>query len=71
MKKKNVCKGCKYHIEKCQLNIFIGSCDYATMTGKSRLLIERANGGYQKDRCICREEGERERERIPWKINKE
>lgn len=51
-----VCKGCKYRISNNNSSIMLrGSCNYLEMTGKSRLVIERANGGSKVDSCICYE----------------
>lgn len=54
MKDRKVCEGCKYRIKKG--DIFV--CDYCLETGHSRLMVEQANGGWQKDRCVCYEKGE-------------
>lgn len=59
VKNKNVCEGCKYHIEKCSFIDLNGSCDFENQTGRSRLKIELDNGGYRTDACICRVEGNR------------
>lgn len=55
MKNKAVCIGCKYRMvgtTYCELK---GACSYMEKTGHSRLKIERDNGGYKKDSCICYE----------------
>ncbi len=56
MKNTNVCKGCKYHVERGEFHVFNNTCAYSVKTGRSRLRVERENGGYQKDACICYEE---------------
>lgn len=57
MKDEGVCDGCKYCVEKCNYSIFNGSCDYLLLTGHSRMLVERRNGGVKRDSCICYERG--------------
>ena len=59
MKNKDVCIGCKYHVKTCTKVVFKNICDYAEMTGKSRLVKEMQNGGYKEDSCICYEKGRR------------
>lgn len=53
LKKKDVCKGCKYLLNgNAQLK---NICNYLEMNEKSRMLIEVANGGVQSDSCCCYE----------------
>ena len=52
LKNKDVCKGCVY---RCKFDNTHYMCNYLEMTGNSRILIERANGGVQKDSCCCYE----------------
>jgi len=62
VKKKSVCNGCKYLIpSNYTYSELQNACDYAEMTGKSRLMIEMENGGYRKDSCPCYEKGNRGR----------
>ena len=71
IKKKSVCKGCKYHIEKCQYHIFNGTCDYLTQTGHSRIVVEMEQGGVKADSCPCYEAGTyKEVGRQPIRIRK-
>lgn len=49
VKKAGVCKGCKYYLRFQGNNI----CDYASQTGRCRLLVEKENGGYRTDMCVC------------------
>ena len=64
VKKKSVCKGCKYLIpDNYTYTELRNCCDYAEMTGKSRVKIEMENGGYSKDSCPCYEKGKRGRGR--------
>ena len=57
MKEKGVCNGCKYHLAK--FENLKDLCNYCEMTGRSRLVIERENGGYKKESCICYEAARR------------
>ena len=62
MKKRSVCKGCKYLIpDDYTYTDLRNACDYAERTGNSRLIIENENGGYSKDSCPCYEKGRRRR----------
>ena len=64
MKKNGVCKGCKHRVTKSWCAAaFNNTCNYLENTGKSRLVIERENGGYKTDSCICYEAGPRMRRR--------
>lgn len=65
-KNPGVCKGCKYHISKGTYNAFDDSCDYVTLTGHSRLVVELEHGGFKTDSCVCYEKGRhRYREKQP------
>lgn len=65
VKDKSVCKGCKYVIpQNYTFNDLRGACDYAEMTGQSRLKIELENGGFRTDYCPCYKKGERERRKV-------
>lgn len=57
IKKKSVCKGCKYNVKHCTLTVFRNTCDYLAQTGHSRIVVERENGGVKADSCICYEAG--------------
>lgn len=59
LKKKEVCKGCRY-LFKGQSELR-NTCNYIEMTGNSRMLIEIANGGIKSDSCCCYEEKGRSR----------
>lgn len=53
MKDKKVCTGCMYKLGRTTSSLLQGTCGYITKTGRSRLKIERENGGYKTDSCIC------------------
>ena len=57
IKKKSVCKGCKYNVKHCTLTVFRNTCDYLAQTGHSRIVVERENGGVKANSCICYEAG--------------
>ena len=57
IKKKSVCKGCKYKINKCQYSVFNDTCDYLSQTGHSRIVVEMEHGGVKEDSCVCYEAG--------------
>lgn len=61
MKNKNVCKGCKYLLDRQDLGLLKGACDYCASTGQSRVALEMQNGGIKKDSCICYDSGEKRR----------
>lgn len=61
MKNPEVCRGCKYRMNKNQMSGCEGACNYSDVNKKSRLVIEMQNGGYRKDSCICKEKGRRPR----------
>jgi len=64
VKDKGVCDGCKYLIpSNYGYTELQSACDYAEMTGKSRLVIELKNGGYRSDSCPCYDKGKRGRGR--------
>ena len=63
MKNKDVCKGCKYAIRYSGQHYY-SMCGYGDATGKSRIIVENANGGIKKDSCICYESGKRRRKAI-------
>lgn len=67
MKKPSVCKGCKYRMGR-QNSDLKDVCNYIEITGRSRLVIERENGGYKTDSCICYEAGEKKRRGKPPKV---
>lgn len=48
-KKAGVCRGCVYY----KNHVNSKMCDYLSMEGHSRLIVERENGGYKTDSCIC------------------
>lgn len=54
-KNKKVCKGCKYRLGNGNGKLLEGTCNYCYETGKSRVMIEKANGGVKPDSCICYE----------------
>jgi hypothetical protein len=58
MKNRKVCRGCKYHVAKSYSQPYNGTCNYCLAEGRSRLMIERKNGGYKTDSCVCYEKGE-------------
>lgn len=60
LKNKDVCKGCRYLLSG-QGTDLKNTCNYAEVTGHSRIMVERANGGVKADSCICYEAGSRER----------
>lgn len=51
MKDTKVCKGCRYYMAEGMGEKSF--CNFLTMTGKSRLVLEEKNGGYKEDSCIC------------------
>jgi hypothetical protein len=53
MKNKKVCEGCIYLTGRHFHYQLRGTCSYLHETGHSRLMVERANGGYKTDSCIC------------------
>lgn len=61
MKDPNVCKGCKHLTIRKSASDLKRCCDYMEHTGRSRLVIERENGGYKTDSCICYEAGSAKR----------
>lgn len=64
VKEKCVCDGCRYKMpSKYGYSELQNACDYAEMTGRSRLKIEMENGGYSNDSCPCYEKGKRGRRR--------
>ena len=64
MKNPNVCKDCKYRSSDYQYNNrYRNNCDYLSITGHSRIVIEMENGGVQEDSCICYEKKPREKRR--------
>lgn len=69
MKDKGVCKGCKYFKEHNQNPYFVGICDFAEMTGRSRIMIEMENGGIKQDGCICYEP-KKNKNMVGWKWRK-
>ena len=60
-KNKEVCKGCKYLIRGVGLVNLTNTCNYISVTGHSRLLEEKLNGGYKTDACVCYEQSKRRR----------
>ena len=64
MKNKDVCIGCKYHAGPKNSTLLDGTCEYLDKTGKSRLAMEKQNGGYRKDSCICYERGKRKHRKV-------
>ena len=64
VKKNGVCDGCRYKIpSKYGYSELQNTCDYAGMTGRSRLKVEMENGGYRQDSGPCYEKGKRGRRR--------
>lgn len=61
MKNADVCKGCKYLLR--ESGILKGTCNYMEITGHSRIVVERANGGVKADSCCCYEAGNRAKKR--------
>lgn len=61
MKNPGVCKGCKHYVSRQWTTDLKRYCNYLEHTGQSRLVIERENGGYKTDSCICYEAGKRKR----------
>lgn len=57
MKDKGVCDNCKYNVTRKNKDDQKWGCDYLCQEGHSRLLVERANGGYKTDSCCCKVEG--------------
>lgn len=70
MKKKSVCKGCEYYKEHASYTNLRGICDYIEVTGHSRLVVERQNGGYRTDTCLCWKKKERKRRAKNGGLNK-
>ena len=67
MKNENVCKGCRYYIKQGEYRNLDNTCNYAIETGRSRLKIEEASGGYREDSCVCYDSGKRKKGGvIPW-----
>lgn len=69
MKDVKVCKGCKYYMSETRGNKSF--CNFMTMAGRSRLVIEENNGGYKEDSCICfeprpRRKSKMRNEKIVW-----
>lgn len=60
-KNKKVCEGCKYLMKSDGLVSLNNTCNYMSITGKSRLQMEEKNGGYKSDSCCCYEKGRRVR----------
>jgi len=58
MKDSKVCNGCKYSVKKNYYHSFDNSCEYCLVNGHSRTSVERKNGGYKTDSCVCYEKGE-------------
>lgn len=69
MKNKGVCDGCAYYKERCELPDLVGTCNFADMTGKCRIVIEMENGGIKHDSCICYEP-KTSKKRVGWKWRK-
>lgn len=67
MKDKGVCEGCMYYKSLRDAPMLGMICDFAGMTGKSRIVIEQNNGGIKHDSCICKEEKTREKKKAGWK----
>lgn len=63
MKNPGVCKGCKYFLARTWAPDLRNICNYIEVEGRSRLVVERENGGYKTDSCICYEAGTRKRRR--------
>ena len=66
MKNVEICKGCKYFVRNEGLVNLQNTCNYLSMTGKSRYIKEEECGGYKEDSCICYEKKIRERRRQEW-----
>lgn len=54
-KDSSVCVGCKYRMSDKSTPYLSGTCNYLEVNNRSRLMIEKANGGYKTDSCICYE----------------
>ncbi len=50
IKKSSVCTGCIYRSKFDSYSCF---CNYLGIVGKSRVIVERENGGVKADSCIC------------------
>ena len=56
MKNEGVCAGCKYvAYPATSHSCFKSVCNYSADKGQSRLVVERQNGGYKTDSCVCYE----------------
>lgn len=55
----SVCKGCKYFLENSSYTYLDKTCNFIEMTRKSRILIEKQNGGVKRDSCVCYEKKQR------------
>ena len=55
----SVCKGCKYFLENSSYPYLYKTCNFIEMTRKSRILIEKQNGGVKRDSCVCYEKKQR------------
>ena len=53
LKKKEVCKGCKYLLESQSDPKIV--CNYMEATGRSRIIVELKHGGVKAGSCICYE----------------
>ena len=70
MKDKGVCEGCMYHKSLRDTPMLGMFCDFAEMTGRSRMIIEQNNGGIKQDGCICKTEKTRKKKQVGWKWRK-
>lgn len=57
----SVCKGCKYFLENSSYTYLDKTCNFIEMTRKSRILIEKQNGGVKRDSCVCYEKKQRKK----------
>lgn len=67
MKNKGVCEGCIYYKSLRDAPMLGKICDFASMTGKSRIVIERENGGIKHDSCICKDTSKGDKKKAGWK----
>lgn len=70
MKDKGVCEGCIYYKRMRDIPTLGCFCDFAEMTGKCRIVIERENGGIKHDSCICKVTNTKYKKGVGWKWRK-
>ena len=67
MKNKGVCDGCIYYKSLRDAPMLGKICDFASMTGSCRSVIERDNGGFKKDSCICKDTSKVDKKKAGWR----